>query len=109
MAIETEAGQIPHASPLPEAALERWAKLPADAPIALVLTRGDVDNLLLALRNLAIGQSQLSAALAAHVNQDMEGCVGALMRTHEVALSAFDRVNALAAAVMRTAAPGADG
>lgn len=97
-----EGAGTPHLSP---AALERWASLPEDAPLAFALTRGDLDNLLLALRNLAIGQNELVVALSAHTEQDMDGCVEALMRANEVSRSAFARITGFIGAVMATAAP----
>lgn len=102
---EAPAGAAPPS--LPPAALERWAQLPQDAPLALALTRGDLDNLLLALRNLAIGQNELVVALAAHTQQDIDGCVEALMRANEVSRSAFARITAFIGAVMETSAPAA--
>lgn len=97
-----EGAGTPHLSP---AALERWAHLPEDAPLALALTRGDLDNLLLALRNLAIGQNELVVALSAHTQQDMDGCIEALMRANEVSRSAFARITAFIGAVMETSSP----
>lgn len=96
---ETNAPQIP------PAALERWQTFADDTPLQLTLTRGDLDNLLLALRNLAIGQSELVAALAAHTNQDQEASVDAMVRANEVARMAFGRINGLIGAVMSRAAP----
>lgn len=90
---------------IPQAALDRWGAIADDVPLQLALTRGDMDNLMLALRNLAIGQSQLVAALSAHTNQDLEGCVEAMTRANELCLSSFERINALISAIMQTAAP----
>ncbi|MFG1320645.1 hypothetical protein [Xanthobacter autotrophicus] len=100
---ETDAPQIP------PAALERWQTFADDTPLQLTLTKGDLDNLLLALRNLAIGQSELVAALAAHTNQDQEGSVDAMVRANEVARMAFGRINALIGAIMGAAAPAPGG
>lgn len=85
---------------IPAAALERWQAFAEDAPLALTLTRADLDNLLLALRNLAIGQSEMAAALSAHTSQDPEGCMDAMVRASELSRSAFGRINALIGAVM---------
>lgn len=90
---------------IPQSALERWNALEDAVPLQLSLTRGDLDNLLLALRNMAIGQSQLVAALSAHTNQDMNGCVDAMMRANELSLSSFERINAFIVSIMQTAAP----
>ncbi|MFG1350173.1 hypothetical protein [Xanthobacter autotrophicus] len=90
---------------IPPAALERWQTFADDTPLQLTLTKGDLDNLLLALRNLAIGQSELVAALAAHTNQDQEAAVDAMVRANEVARAAFGRINALISAVMSRAVP----
>lgn len=81
-------------------AIARWTALSEDAPLRLALTRADLDNLLLGLRTLAIGQSELVAAMAAHTNQDHGACVDAMMRAGELSRAAFDRINALVGAVM---------
>lgn len=89
------------------AAMERWQGLAEETPLRLTLTRGDLDNLMLALRNMAIGQSELVAALSAHTNQDLNGCVDAMMRAGALSRAAYDRVTALIAAVMASAEPEA--
>ncbi|QRG04507.1 hypothetical protein EZH22_15020 [Xanthobacter dioxanivorans] len=91
------------------AALERWQTFADDAPLDVRLTKADLDNLLLALRNLAIGQSELVAALSAHTDQDLGGCVDSMMRASELSRLAFGRINALVAAVMDKAEPAAAG
>lgn len=100
---ESEASQIA------PAALERWQTFADDTPLQLTLTKGDLDNLLLALRNLAIGQSEMVAALAAHTNQDQNASVEAMVRANEVARMAFGRINALISAVMGAATPAPGG
>ncbi|MEP9352501.1 hypothetical protein ABLE93_02760 [Xanthobacter sp. KR7-65] len=90
-------------SPIAPEAIARWTALSEDAPLRLALTRTDLDNLLLALRTLAIGQSELTAAVAAHVNQDHGACVDAMMRASELSHAAFDRINALVGSVMKGA------
>ncbi|MCG5235686.1 hypothetical protein [Xanthobacter oligotrophicus] len=94
---------------IPPAAMERWQAFADDTPLQLTLTKGDLDNLLLALRNLAIGQSELVAALAAHTNQDQDGSVDAMVRANEVARMAFGRINALIGAIMGAAVPAPGG
>lgn len=81
-------------------AIARWTALSEDAPLRLALTRADLDNLLLGLRTLAIGQSELVAAMAAHTNQDHGAYVDAMMRAGELSRAAFDRINALVGSVM---------
>lgn len=103
MADETQEPQIS------QAALERWQSIAQETPVRLSLTRGDLDNLMLALRNMAIGQSELVAALSAHTNQDLNGCVDAMMRASALSRAAFERVTALIAAVMASAEPEAIG
>lgn len=99
MTDDTEAPQIP-----PEA-IARWTALPEETPLTLALTRGDLDNLLLALRTLAIGQSELVAAIAAHTNQDHGACLDSMMRAGDLSRSAFGRINALVGAIMAGAEP----
>ncbi|MDI4666213.1 hypothetical protein K9U40_18070 [Xanthobacter autotrophicus] len=104
MAQENTAGES-DAPQIPPAALERWQTFADDTPLQLTLTKGDLDNLLLSLRSLAIGQSELVAALAAHTNQDQNASVDAMVRANEVARMAFGRINALISAVMGAATP----
>lgn len=51
MVQENAAGES-DAPQIPPAALERWQTFADDTPLQLTLTKGDLDNLLLALRNL---------------------------------------------------------
>lgn len=100
----TDPVEAPQIAP---AALDRWAAFPPDAPLQLSLTKADLDNLLLGLRTLAIGQGELAAALSAHTSQDLEGCVDGLMQASALARSSFGRINAFISAVMGKAAPTA--
>ncbi|MFS8037490.1 hypothetical protein ACI7BZ_11095 [Xanthobacter sp. AM11] len=88
-----------------QVALERWNTLEEGVPLALALTRADIDNLLLGLRNLAIGQNRLVAALSAHSNQDFNGCMEAMKLSNELTVASFDRINAFITAVMAGATP----
>lgn len=86
-------------------AIARWSRLPEDVPLRLALTRADLDNLLLGLRTLAIGQSELAAALVAHINQDHGACHEAVLRAGDLSHAAFGRINAFVGAIMAGAAP----
>lgn len=86
-------------------AIARWTGLPEDAPLRLTLTRADLDNLLLGLRTLAIGQSELAAALVAHLNQDPGACHEAVLRAGDLSRAAFGRINGFVGAVMAGAVP----
>lgn len=86
-------------------AIARWTGLPEEAPLRLALTRADLDNLLLGLRTLAIGQSELAAALVAHLNQDHGACHEAVLRAGELSQAAFGRINGFVGAVMAVAVP----
>lgn len=99
MTDHSEAAQI-----APEA-IARWTGLAGDAPLRIALTRTDLDNLLLGLRTLAIGQSELAAALVAHLNQDPGACHEAVMHAGELSRAAFGRINAFAGAIMASAVP----
>ena len=86
-------------------AIARWTGLPEEAPLRLALTRADLDNLLLGLRTLAIGQSELAAALVAHLNQDHGACHEAVLLAGELSQAAFGRINGFVGAVMAVAVP----
>ena len=86
-------------------AIARWTGLPEEAPLRFALTRADLDNLLLGLRTLAIGQSELAAALVAHLNQDHGACHEAVLRAGELSQAAFGRINGFVGAVMAVAVP----
>lgn len=86
-------------------AIARWTGLPEEAPLRFALTRADLDNLLLGLRTLAIGQSELAAALVAHLNQDHGTCHEAVLRAGELSQAAFGRINGFVGAVMAGAVP----
>lgn len=99
MATEPEAGDIS------AAALARWDTLRDAGPLDLRLSRDDFDNLLLGLRNMAISQSHLVAALSAHVDQDMARAVDGMMAASTLSAAAFARINRFIAAVMASATP----
>ncbi|MCL8384405.1 MULTISPECIES: hypothetical protein [Xanthobacter] len=99
MTEDSEAAQI-----APQA-IARWTGLPEDAPLRISLTRADLDNLLLGLRTLAIGQSELAAALVAHINQDPGECHEAVLRAGDLSRAAFGRINGFAGAIMAGAVP----
>lgn len=86
-------------------AITRWTGLPEDAPLRISLTRADLDNLLLGLRTLAIGQSELAAALVAHINQDPGACHEAVLRAGDLSRAAFSRINGFTGAIMARAVP----
>lgn len=64
-----------------QAAMDRWDQLPPDKPLQIQLTKADLDNLFLAIRETVIGQSDLASALIhasnqrnAEAQQAMDGC-----------------------------------
>lgn len=90
---------------IPPEAIARWNAVDAATPLALTLTKADLDNLLLGLRNVAISQSQIITALSAHTAQEHEQCMDAIMNANTLCMASFNRINALISTVMSTAAP----
>jgi len=90
---------------IPPEAIARWNAVEGATPLALTLTKDDLDNLLLGLRNIAISQSQIITALSAHTAQEHEQCMDAIMTANTLCMASFNRINALISTVMSTAAP----
>lgn len=86
-------------------AIARWASLEAGVPLKVTLTREDLDHLLLGLRSLAIGQSELVAALTGHINQDAQASARALLTADQLCVAAYSRINAFISALMLAATP----
>lgn len=86
-------------------ALERWRALDGDVPLKVALAKSEFDHLLLGLRSVVIGQSQLVSAVTAHINQDPKAAAEALLTADQLCVAAFNRINAFISAVMETATP----
>ncbi|MFG1417708.1 hypothetical protein V5F38_09220 [Xanthobacter sp. V0B-10] len=99
------AQEQPEQIQVPAEAIARWAALDAGAPLKVTLTRGDLDHLLLGLRSLAIGQSELVSALTGHINQDAQESARALLTADQLCVAAYNRINAFITVLMMAAAP----
>ena len=63
--------QLPPVYDLPSEAIDRWGALPADQPIAIHITREQMDGLMLGLRRNTLAQIELGNALRAATNSDI--------------------------------------
>lgn len=105
------ADAAPATDPVPEQvqvspeAIARWAALEPGVPLRVTLTREDFDHLLLGLRSLAIGQSELVAALTGHINQDAPASARALLTADQLCVAAYNRINAFISTLMLAATP----
>jgi len=86
-------------------AIARWAELADEAVLNVSLTKADFDHLLLGLRSLSIGQSQLVSAVTGHINQDMDSCARALLAADQLCVASYNRINAFITVVMLSAQP----
>lgn len=86
-------------------ALARWQIIPADTRLELSLTKTDLDNLLLGLRNIIIGQNQMVTAFSAHIAQDGDQAIEAMMSAGDLCRISFDKINTFISAVMAGATP----
>ncbi|WP_234050054.1 MULTISPECIES: hypothetical protein [unclassified Xanthobacter] len=86
-------------------AIARWASLDEGVPLKVLLTREGLDHLLLGLRSLAIGQSELVSALTGHINQDTQASARALLMADQLCVAAYSRLNAFISVLMMAAAP----
>ena len=86
-------------------ALARWNNLPPDAPLRVDLTRQELDNLFLAIREIIIGQSDLGAALVQASNQKMEDAQIAFNSHAQHVQAAIGHIDRLIVHAMKTAEP----
>lgn len=101
----TPEGDAPEQFQVPAEAIARWAAIEPGTPVKVSMTRQDVDHLLLGLRSLAIGQSQLVTALTGHINQDAQGSAEALLAADQLCVAAYSRINAFITVLMMAATP----
>ncbi|MDQ0504041.1 hypothetical protein [Xanthobacter agilis] len=97
--------QAPEQFQVPPDAIARWAALEEGVPLKITLTREDLDHLLLGLRSLAIGQSELVTALTGHINQDAQASARALLTADQMCVAAYNRINAFITVLMMAATP----
>ena len=90
-------------------ALQRWQTLAPDTRLELALTKADLDNLLLGLRNIVIGQNELVTAVSAHIAQDGEQAIESMMSAGDLCRISFDKINTFISAVMAGATPADKG
>lgn len=85
---------------IPPELAEKWLKLDPSAPAQITLTRGDLDNLMLGIRQTIVAQSDLGLSLR-HVGQgEFDKASEAYDKFFLSIQNAYDRTNRFITAVM---------
>jgi hypothetical protein len=86
-------------------AMERWGNLPDDKELRIALTKRDLDNLFLAIRETIIGQSDMGAALVHASNHKTEEAQAAFNSASDHIRNAIQNIDRLIFHAMTTAEP----
>lgn len=97
---------LPPVYELPGTALDAWSKLDADEPVNVAFTRGDLDNLMMGLRQSIVSQMALAEALRAASVNDLDSANESFVRHQLNVRDAYSHFNKFIEHVMTHAQQG---
>jgi hypothetical protein len=86
-------------------AIERWGSLPSDQPIEIVITKPQLDQLMLGLRRSTLAQMELGNALRAATNNDMKAANEFFISHQMISRESYSNFNRFIEAVMQNSHP----
>lgn len=97
---------LPEPFNIPRANVARWLELSEDAPLALSLTRRDVDHLFFTIDHSLAAQAALEQCIILYTNNDLDAANAQLWESRRRLQEAQNRLRQFMNGIMAAATPG---